>query len=163
MESGHLMHPWDRFHRKSPGEQLTEPRALELQLFKRDKELRPPRVALGSTAKPFVLKVRSSRNTAQPRPNAPLLKRLVRHPFQMFGVQGKRTVMRPPVPWSDLQRSRLASVFKLAQADRGQIIFGNPVRGFDRRPRVRVRPTVEQWLESQVVRRPSMVRPEVAR
>jgi hypothetical protein len=147
------MHPWDRFHRKSPGQQLTEPRVLELQLFKRDKELRPPRVSPGSTAKPFVLKLRTSRNTAQPRPNAPLLKRLVRHPFQMFGVQGKRIAMRTAVPWKELRRERLASAFKTAQVERSPLMFGNPVRGFDRHPRIVAIPTVQEWLDSCSPRR----------
>ena len=143
------MHPWDRFHRKAPGEQLSKPRSLEVLLFERDKELRPPRVSPGSTAKPFVLKVRSARNTAQPRPNAPLLKRLVRHPFKMYGSQGRRTVVRSAVPWSELQRVRLVSAFRSAQADRGQIIFGNPVRGYDRLPRVPKLPTIADWLASR--------------
>jgi hypothetical protein len=142
------MHPWDRFQRKSPGEQLSEPRAIELLLFQRDKELRPARVSPGSTAKPFTLKVRNARNTAQPRPNAPLLKRLVRHPFKMYGVQGKRTAVRSPVPWAELKRDRLQSVFRAAQADRGQLIFGNPVRAYDRIPAVPALPTVDQWLAS---------------
>lgn len=146
------MHPWDRLRRTIPGERQFEPRGLVVQLYGRDKELRTPRVVLGEKFALAQPKTRNNTHVAEPRPNAPLLKRIVRYPYAMDGVRGTRKPMRDAVPWKDLERAPLPNLGEWLAQDRQAPSFPNPViagqglRLIARKPL----PTVAEWLSEPV-------------
>jgi hypothetical protein len=97
------------------------------------------------TAPAFTVKMIA--RVADVRPNAPLLKRLVRHPYRMEGVRGKRSVFRGQIPWADLHREAIHTIASWMGDLRVPAAIGNPVRGLDRRLIARERRLpVESWL-----------------
>lgn len=103
--------PLDRLDRRQPGDLVT------------------PRVAPA---------VRGPARLADPRPNAPLLIRLVRHPYGLHPgrpVRGRYLPVEAPVEVVD-RREQIAA----ALAERGRVRSTSPVKG---RPRpFAVRPTI---------------------
>lgn len=145
------MHPWDRLHRAVLGERFHEPRGLAKALFARDREVQAHPTLLSAMTESLKVrepKVRKAQNVAHPRPNAPLLKRIVRHPMQMDAVSGRvRVQLRAAVPWSDLDRENLPTPSKVLAECRIEATLGNPVIEIRRmRDLKRPRPSAEGWL-----------------
>lgn len=141
------MHPWERLQRKSPGASVTEPRDLERRICARDQEPPPPRAVPGEKTVVREAKLRSNRIKADPRPNAPLLMRLVRWPFALHVAQGKRAEWRGAVPWELLERVLSQSPRVLLAPDR-EIVGFRPMHDIDRRWTRQPRPSVDAWLSS---------------
>lgn len=147
------MHPWDRLQRRVVGEQLWEPRALELALAARDRDAKPQRVACGEKAVLREATVRRNGHLARPAPNAPLLKRVARYPYALHTERPRKLELRSGVPWADLERDPLPSMRAWGVAEREGRSFANPVplvmalRRHDR-PRI----TAEEWLTGEGAR-----------
>lgn len=145
------MHPWDRLHRAVLGERLNEPRGLAKVLFARDRELKAPTTILGKLAQSTrgqQPKIKANTHVASPRPNAPLLKRIVRRPFRMDDPSGRTRIrLRDAVPWEDLARQDLPRPSEVLAASRFAITFGDPVREIQAmRDLDRPRPSAAGWL-----------------
>jgi hypothetical protein len=129
------MHPWDRLHRPITGQRLAEPRALETGLWARDRELRQPMSSVGE--KQFVpdRKTRNNTHVAEARPNAPLLKRIVRHPYPLDPQGRARQVFREAVPWGVLKRDPLQRVKQVLAESYIKAGLPNPIQALagDRR------------------------------
>jgi hypothetical protein len=151
-----VMHPWDRLHRPSPGQRLSEPRDLEAQLWSRDREFREPHRVLSEGKALPERKVRNTRNTVEARPNAPLLKRIMRSPFALVPERQKRQTFRGVVPWADLHRERLVSFGTLLAEAHPRVEFNSPIATLaaDRRIQRDVRPGIQSWLASGHPARP---------
>jgi hypothetical protein len=103
------MHPYDRLQRAIVGESLAEVRPLVALLVGRDR-VRPAREPKsGAVVKLRETQVRAIRRTANPAPNAPLLKRMMRSRYSEPTGRGRREGYREAVPWELARRERLVS------------------------------------------------------
>ncbi len=145
------MHPWDRLHRRVTGQDLGAPRELATTLWSRDREARPPRILAGETVKSVVTKVKAAQNTAKPLPNAPLLKRVVRHPFALETTRGKRSTVREAIPWDLLQREAMPKITELLRELQGGASLPNPILAYGSAARHEPRPRIsaDAWLEGR--------------
>lgn len=147
------MHPWDRLHRAFVGERFSEPRGLAKKLFARDVEPHAIRTILSDLVdKPIVpiTTIKKASILAHPRPNAPLLKRVVRHPFALETTRGQRYLNRDAVPWADLQRDDIPGIRDIMQTARGEAgpKFPSPILlGWAARSLDRPRPSSDGWLK----------------
>lgn len=148
------MHPWDRLHRATLGERFNELRGLAKQLMERDVDAHQARTILaGVIDKPLVPEttIKRASHLANPRPNAPLLKRVVRHPYAMEGTRGQRYLLRDAVPWAELQRDDVPSIRVVLAEARGEAgpKFPSPILvGWAARSLDRPRATSEGWLKA---------------
>jgi len=142
------MHPWDRSQRKFIGEALFELRPLVASLFARDREIREPKVKPREPHAGRNWSVRKSTRRAETRPNAPLLKRLVRYPFRLDTVSPVKKEVRSAVPWADLHTERIVYASTEIRAGRSRPEFPNPMNTVEMvRLRTRDhRPSLSQWL-----------------
>lgn len=143
------MHPWERLQRRFPGEGLGDPSHLGEVLLRRDAPLPAEAPRAGQTVKVPDASTRAAQKLGKTAPNAPLLKRLVRYPYQMSGSKGKRAVWREGVPWSDLAREARLAPLVVVRRERDPVVMGSPLRGFERRPAREARLSVESWLGSR--------------
>jgi hypothetical protein len=145
------MHPWDRLHRRVTGQDLWEPSGLATDLWARDRELRQPREVPGEKVKSVDFKVKKATKTVEPRPNAPLLKRVVRHPYALGTERGKRSTLREAVPWKMLDREALPSVTTLTRELLEGASLPNPIEVYGSASRIetRPRPSAEAWLKGR--------------
>ncbi len=138
----------DRLDRHVPGTRQTAIRALEEQLFERDRELRAPRKQIGEDFKPTSGETRPNRRTADPHPNAPLLKRLVLYPYVQECAPPKRDKTHDrSIPWDLVKRVATPSTWQQYLEAKPQPIIGNPLRNVPipvhgNRPR----PSASDWL-----------------
>lgn len=148
------MHPWDRLHRATLGERFTELRGLAKRLMERDVEPQLARTILADVIdKPLVPEttIKRASHLANPSPNAPLLKRVVRHPYALESTRGQRSLFRSAVPWSDLQRADVPSVRAVLAEARGGAgpLFPSPILvGWAARSLDRPRASSEGWLKA---------------
>ncbi len=143
------MHPWDRSQRRFVGEAFLELRPLLTALWARDRELRVSRLRLRETTTTLrEWKIRKAKGMAETRPNAPLLKRLVRYPFALHTVAPTKTTVRMPVPWADLHAEQMVYASHEIRKGRDKAAFPNPMTSAEMvRLRTREhRPTLSQWL-----------------
>jgi hypothetical protein len=143
------MHSWVRPPHDAVGQRQSEPRRLERQLWARDRALREPRSVPGENTKLVERKIRKNAHLAEAKPNAPLLKRIVRHPYPLDPAgRGKRQQFREAVPWAMLQRDRRSeSVWAAALRERIFAEFPNRiVEAWGLRTIERPRASVDAWL-----------------
>lgn len=145
------MHAWDRLHRKFPGQDIGALGVLGERLVTRDREPPPTRTCAGESFNAIVLTVRKNGKVANPKPNAPLLIRIVRYPFGLPTVRGRRTKTREAVPWADLQRARWVSAMVSLRSDRAPVAFPNPVKEYARSLERRLRPSAAAWLAGSLL------------
>jgi hypothetical protein len=129
---------------------LVKPSPMEERLRARDRE---PRVFKGLVSASTTLqerKVRRPRNMIEPEPNAPLLKRIVKYPYE--------EVCRGPVRRKTGNSVRTAIVrleprkppMVEGRSAIGDLIVGNPIRGLNIHPvPLASPPSVEEWLASK--------------
>jgi hypothetical protein len=114
-------HPSDRLARRLPGEKLrAEITAVERLLERGDAPAeRPDPVPARDRAELRVPVVRATRRTATTGPNAPLLKRLVVHPYGLHPTGRTRVRIVPEAPPADklVPRDEIAA----ALADRQRV------------------------------------------
>ncbi len=141
------MDPRYRLQRRHPGEGLARPHATSVRVLERDRPLRAPRATLGEDFEGRTGKVRLTWRTADPAPNAPLLKRLVRYPYRQEIQRGRRVTLLEGPNRPQKSVDSFASGVREARAWRVRVAFANPLRA-EQPPRVerRERPSVEEWL-----------------
>ena len=145
------MHPWDRLHRAAIGDHLNEPRGLEKALFAREKPAPEPRTVASKVVASLSLrgsKVKKASHLANPKPNAPLLKRIIRHPYALEGTASRTRVrLREEVPWKDLVHDERPVMADILAELRTDVTNGNPVADImAMRDLNRPRPSTEGWL-----------------
>jgi hypothetical protein len=120
--------PRDRLARRLPGDRLAREGRGVGRLFAREEHGAPPDPVPARDQKPLLqLSLRKSTRLAEPRPNAPLLIRIVRHPFRLDGARPSRAayISHPdPEP-----RVRAAEQIAGALADRERVRFTSAGRG----------------------------------
>jgi len=142
------MDPRHRLHRRYPGQGLCEPRPIELHLWARDRTTQPERTAVGETVHLQEVRVRSVRRKANPRPNAPLLKRLVRYPYRLHTGRPHRRQLVEPFLSARLRVESSMPAARIAQEARGRMVMGNPLRAYPTRLYRRAGlPSVDDWLD----------------
>lgn len=84
--------PTQRLRRPRPGDRLIDEEARLDRLFARERaEVRRDPVPARDQAESRVVTMRATTRVATPRPNAPLLIRIVRYPFALAPARGTRT------------------------------------------------------------------------
>jgi hypothetical protein len=136
-----------RFDRRVPSELPVTGLAFGQRLASREPPERGTRKVAGETLRTGDHATRAARSLVDPSPNAPLLMRLVLHPFAISTTRGARAACRAPVPWGDLKVVRLVGASVLARDDRRREPPGGPLRSMDdRRFSRRAVPSVDAWL-----------------
>jgi len=120
-----------------------------MRLFARDKELKPERVTPGAALKVLDARVRITRRTADPLPNAPLLKRIVRYPYRLETTYARRSRLYDPLSAIHERLQSLPPVSRLLAESHGPVTLGNPLRSHPLGVEPRTRPSVEEWLGGQ--------------
>ncbi len=154
------MHPWDRLHRAAIGEHLNEPRGLEKALFAREKPAPEPRVVASKIVASISLRDRKAKNSshlANPKPNAPLLKRVIRHPYALEGTASRTRIrLREEIPWKDLVHDERPVMGAVLAEFRVDVTNGNPVAEImAMRDLNRPRPSSDGWLGDLSANTPS--------
>lgn len=145
------MHPWDRLHRAAIGDHLNEPRGLEKALFAREKPAPESRTVASKVVASLSLrnsKTKKASHLANPKPNAPLLKRIIRHPYALEGTASRTRVrLREEVPWKDLIHDERPIMAEVLAEFRVEVTNGNPVAEImAMRDLNRPRPSSDGWL-----------------
>ena len=141
------MDPRTRLERRHPGEGKGELRPVEQRLLGRSRPQKEERVIPGSSLRKRDAKVRKVRRTANPRPNAPLLKRIVRYPYRLETTSGRRFQLFEPAISERQRVESSAPAMRLAREACGRVTTGNPLRTYPTRvPRQRTLPSVNDWL-----------------
>jgi hypothetical protein len=144
------MDPRWRLQRKYPGEGLLDLSPAVTRVADRDRPLKAERATLGSKVTIPAATTRRNGVVVEPRPNAPLLKRLVRYPFALHGTQPRRHTLMEAVPWGAHGAQPREPVSASFDDLRGGPAVGNPLRAVPTRPpRLGARPTVAEWLDSR--------------
>lgn len=121
--------------------------AFGQRLASREPPERGTRKVAGETVRSGEHAARAARSLVDPSPNAPLLMRLVLHPFSISPTRGARAACRAPVPWAELKVVRLVGASVLARQDRRREPPGGPLKSMDdRRFERRAVPPVDAWL-----------------
>ncbi len=140
------MDPRVRLERKYPGEGRFLLSPIEERLLARDREGRAPRREPGQTLRGRVVKIRAVWRTADPTPNAPLLKRIVRYPYRLETTYGRRFRVFEAGMIAREHIHSLPPAARVARAARGEMVWGNPLRQEPPRLARRVIPSVAEWL-----------------
>ena len=139
------MDPRVRLDRRVPGQGLAEPPAIVARLWRREDEAKPERVLAGDKLVVRETTIRNNKNLANPRPNAPLLKRIVRYPYRQDNGRPRREqVYEPTVAREPIRSDSFEEL--VATELRYPIALGNPVRILGHAIERRVLPTVDEWL-----------------
>lgn len=126
---------------------MCEPRPVEMHLWARDRETHPERSTVGETVRLEEVRVRSVRRKADPRPNAPLLKRLVRYPYRLDTGRPRRETLVEPYSAVRPRVEPSLRAARVAQEARGRMGNGNPLRACPTKVRRREGlPSIEDWL-----------------
>jgi len=146
---GNCMDPTRRLDRRIAGDWTPKVGGLVDRLRERHTEPKAERIIPGEKlGRSF--DTRNTRHIADPWPNAPLLKRVVRYPFALHVRAPQRQPGRDAVPWEALQRETTGSPMVAALAERGELIWGNPLKAVptqvERLPRHQ---GVDAWLATQ--------------
>lgn len=142
------MDPRFRLQRRFPGEDLGDPGFVGRRLLERDREPPPPRLLAGSTLKVAATGgTKKARKIADPRPNAPLLIRIVRYPYGLAATRGRRQAAFVAGLVAREGLLERPAILAEARAARGEVVVGNPIRKNPTRvERLAPIPTVAEWL-----------------
>jgi hypothetical protein len=87
------------------------------------------------------------RKRVDPRPNAPLLKRLVRYPYRLYTGRPHRRRLVEPFTATHLRVEFPMPAARVAREARGRMVMGNPLRAHPSRVwRREGLPSVDDWL-----------------
>lgn len=145
------MDPRHRLKRRFPGEDLGDPGPIGRRLLERDREPAPLRQVAGEVLHvPVWGPGRNNRKVADPRPNAPLLIRIVRYPYALKTERGRRhTAFEAGVQKREGLLDR-PYILREAREARGEPVQGNPIKAVPTKvPRLQAVPSVADWLESR--------------
>ena len=141
------MDPRHRLKRRYPGQGIADPSPLFDRLIGRDKPLREERESPGSKIVYREVKSRHPWRMAEPSPNAPLLKRMVRYPYRQELTWARREQVFEPLSLVDWGLDDRPLAFREAQAERGSQTNGNPLKTHTFRVETRrSTPSVSEWL-----------------
>lgn len=138
-----------RFNRLYPGEGVVLRNANE-QLGKRSVHVaQKTRVVASETARVHTFGSKAMSVRVEASPNAPLLKRMVLHPFALSVGFFKRTPIEGlGDSWKMPKRERTVVASELTKLGRSKISAQNPISALvGVRRTVRVRPSVDSWLQ----------------
>lgn len=144
-----IRHRHARSTRDYPGERMQKERAIPVRLGARDKALRVFTGVFQGTERPARGATRAPRRLPEAAPNAPLLIRIVRYPYEQEVHRGRRIKH----DWHDRVHRQAHEVseppMRLAAEAKGDVIRGNPLRslGLHLEP-LPALPSVEDWLRS---------------
>lgn len=120
---------------------------VPLRLLERDREPPAPRQVVGERVRVIEGGVRATFKKADPRPNAPLLKRLIRYPYRLYTGRPQRVVVFEPISRAPDRVESLQPAMRGAREALGTLVTGNPLRreptGYQRREGL---PSVDDWL-----------------
>lgn len=138
-----------RLSRTFPGERQLRLGPLLDRLHGRDKELRQYATGFAGKVKLKDRRVRPTRHTIEPEPNAPLLIRIVKYPYQQeVSYARRRRVYEPSMVVRDRLEPRPTPVADVREF-RDQGFMGNPVKAIDLHPApLPPPPPVDAWLSS---------------
>lgn len=114
--------PRDRLRRRLPGDSVDPEAHVDARLFAREEaEDRPDPVPARDKKELLTFTLRRTTHVADPRPNAPLLIRIVRHPYGLSPNRPQRTAwLERPEPFV---RVRVAEEIAAALAEREPLRF----------------------------------------
>lgn len=140
------MHPHDRLRRTYPGERLEQDRPIAERVFTRDQPLREVRSILPEQREQRVRSTRRPKRLADPAPNAPLLKRVVKNPYAEEVRRPVRVDSGRSAREAREQLEGRAPPMREGTEARGDRPVGGPLKHLDLRPGRAALPTVDDWL-----------------